>query len=161
MSTPHHTYRQIRTIHAPASACYQRWRDFEEMPGIFHNVKGVYHLGEDVWRWDLRDREGGVTSLDLLLLKDIPDRLLVWRTLAGPELDMTTVVTFDALSPDETQVTVEVTTVPAEGVMGTVMNDLFSVPERAVRLGLDEFKQTMEALAVADEQTHSKYTLSN
>lgn len=139
-------YEDSIEVNAPVAFCYQRWRDFSALPTIFHNVRAIHPLGEGVWRWELFDAVKDTNNWDLLLVDDIPNRLISWKTLAGPELDMKTEINFQPINPVRTRLVVTMCTTMENTLTGKIMNELFGIGSPTIGLNLSEFRQATETI---------------
>lgn len=132
-------------VHAPAGFCYRRWRNFSELPLIFHNIRSIFPLGEGIWRWEIFDHLGDTNNWDLLLADDVPDKRIIWQTLAGPEQGMKAEVNFQAISTNRTRIVVTVCTQIENTLTGKVLNELFGIKSPTIALNLSEFRQAVES----------------
>jgi uncharacterized membrane protein len=138
------TFEKSIEVNASAEDCYNYWREFHCFGSIMHNVKNVYHIHDDVWRWVLIGKHGDESIWDLHLLADVPGRKISWRTLSGPDIDMWVDVDFLPIRSDRSQVTVSVTLSPPDSPIGNLMKELFGVSEQTIARNLEEFKAEVE-----------------
>jgi uncharacterized membrane protein len=131
-------------INASAEDCYSYWHEFHCFSSIMHNVKAVYRVQDDVWRWVLIGQHGDESTWDLLLSADIPGRKISWRTLSGPDIDMWVDIDFLPIKANRSQVTVSVTLSPPDSPIGNLMKELFGVSEQTIAKNLEEVKAEVE-----------------
>ena len=132
-------------ISAPLELCYQWWRDFLAYPSFIHNVQSVTQISEKVWRYGLVGQEGDVSQWDLELDQDIPNRLISWRSLAGPELDIWIDSSFIQLASNETHATLAVALSYPKNPVGTILKKLYGVNIETLTKNLQSFKAVIEA----------------
>ncbi|HEY9686672.1 MAG TPA: SRPBCC family protein [Coleofasciculaceae cyanobacterium] len=134
-------------IQAPAEFCYRYWREFSCFSSFMHNVKDVYPLQDNVWRWVLIGPQGDESTWDLLLSEDIPSRRISWRTLSGPDIGLWVDIDFLKINSDLTQITVTTTLFPPDSPIGNLMKELFGISEQTIARNLEEFKVVVESKA--------------
>jgi uncharacterized membrane protein len=135
-------------VKAPVAYCYREWRNFPNLPLIFHNVKAIYQLDKHIWRWELLDTFGDVKYWDLLLVEDTPNCQITWRTLAGPELDMSANIIFEANGPHESEIMISLGTVHVDDDSLTrTVSELLKITGETLARNLHEFKSHVEQAA--------------
>jgi len=140
------SFEESAYVNAPVALCYQCWRNFDCLPSVFHNVKHVEALGDDVWRWHLLGSHEHESFWDLLLSRDVPDRLISWLTLSGPGLEMAVDIHFDRLDPDRTAIRLQVRVDAPQTQSAAVAENLHGITSRAIHRNLAEFKAVVEGI---------------
>jgi uncharacterized membrane protein len=99
-------------VHAPVEEVYERWTHVEEFPLFMRSLCEVRRLDEGRFYWRA-ERDGvpyeAVEEISLM----IPNHRIAWRNVSGAE--NSGVVSFDAILPDVTVVTLDLAYVPDSG----------------------------------------------
>lgn len=134
------------TINRPAEELYRFWRNFENLPQVMTHLKSVRSLGEDRSHWEARGPAGTPVEWNAVLINDIENKLIAWRSLDGSDLISAGSVHFDPRQGGSTQVTVILQySVAPGGRLGTVIAGLLGDdPSKQIEEDLWRLKQTME-----------------
>jgi uncharacterized membrane protein len=133
------------TIRRPAKELYRYWRDVENLPDIMTHLESVQATGARTSHW--KARAAGVSlEWDAEIVKDEPDQLIGWASLAGSEITHAGSVRFrPAPGGRGTEVVVELFFDPPAGPLGrAVARMLRSLTAAQLERDLREFKQVME-----------------
>lgn len=134
-------------IDAPVCFCYKQWRDFPNLPQIFHNITSIRPINKDIWQWEMLDTFGDLKKWDLLLAEDIPNHQITWRTLQGPSLDLSANIVFESNGPTETEILITLGTVHIDDDSLTkTVSELLKVTSKTLALNLREFKAHIEQI---------------
>jgi uncharacterized membrane protein len=99
-------------VHAPVEDVYARWANVEDFPQFMTSLREVRRVGEHRFYWRA-ERDGqdydAVEEISLM----IPNHRIAWRNVSGSE--NSGVVSFDAISPDVTRVTLDLAYMPDSG----------------------------------------------
>lgn len=140
------TFEESIDIHAPVDYCYYCWHDFTSLPKFMENVKHVSPVDEHIWRWTLVGPQGDESVWDLVLIQDIPNRLIAWQTRSGPEMGMEAEVSFLPVTATTTRVTIKVMLVSPDNPIGHLLKGLFGISSREIRKNLEDFRDIMEGM---------------
>jgi uncharacterized membrane protein len=139
------SYELSIEVDAPVRICYWFWRDFTSFPTFMQNVESVKHLQGNVWCWILKGDKGDECKWELILDKDIPEHLISWRTLSGPEMEMYVDVSFQPVTEERTRVQISIVTFIPDISLGKVLLELYGVSRHRVERNLKHFKERVEA----------------
>ncbi|MBS0659333.1 MAG: SRPBCC family protein [Verrucomicrobia bacterium] len=104
---------------------YRLWRQLECLPSLLPSLESVELLGTDRSRWTLRTRFGERISWEALIVQEVPDRLLAWRSAPGGELVATGTVRFEPDGTGATWLAVELEYQPLTGAMQRALTGMF------------------------------------
>ncbi|SDD76480.1 Polyketide cyclase / dehydrase and lipid transport [Actinokineospora iranica] len=126
-------------VHAPVSATYDQWTQFESFPEFMDGVTEVRQLDDVRLHWVTRI--GGMTrEFDATITEQIPDRRIAWRSDDGP--DHAGEITFDQVDAATTRVTARMVVDP-EGFVENAA-DKAGVLSRRVKGDLKRFREFLE-----------------
>jgi uncharacterized membrane protein len=127
-------------IDVPLHTAYNQWTQFEEFPRFMEGVELVRQLDNTTLLWTA-NIGGQRKEWRARITEQIPDRRIAWRSEGG---DFTSgVVSFQALGPDRTRVTVQLHYEPKG--MAEKVGDMLGVVSRRVQGDLERFKGFIEA----------------
>jgi uncharacterized membrane protein len=134
--------RRSIEVHAPVEDVYGRWTHVEDFPQFMKSLREVHQVDERHFYW--RAERDGVPyeSVEEISLT-IPNHRIAWRNVAGEE--NSGVVSFDAISPEVTRVTLDLAYVPDSG-----WNEPDALAER-IEDTLDAFRDLAEPSGVMEE----------
>ena len=127
-------------VDVPLSTAYDQWTQFEEFPRFMTGVEQVNQLSDDRLEW-VAEIAGARRQWIAKILEQVPDRKVAWAAVEGAT--NAGEVTFDAISPTQTEVHLALEYEP-EGALENV-GDRLSVVEKQAESDLDRFKQYIES----------------
>ena len=89
-------YSDAVTINKPPRECYQYWRDIENFPNIFPQLKSVRNTGENHSHWIAQGPGDTEIAWDAEITEDLPNEQLAWRSLPGAAVPNSGSVRFEA-----------------------------------------------------------------
>ena len=126
-------------VDAPVTAVYNQWTQFESFPQFMEGVEAVEQRDDRHLHWRAKVA-GKEKEWDAEITEQVPDRRVAWRSVGGaPNAG---VVTFDAVSPETTRVSLQLEAEP-ENVVEKV-GDAVGVLDRRVEQDLERFKSFLE-----------------
>lgn len=134
------------TIEAPRSELYAFWRRFENLPRFMEHLVSVSVDANGRSHWVAKAPAGHTAEWDAVLVNDVPDSIIAWKTVGHPDVANAGAVNFsDAPGGRGTIVKVALDYEPPGGKVGVLIARLFGEnPDRQVREDLRKFKQLME-----------------
>ncbi len=126
-------------VEVPVAMAYARWTDFERFPDFLSGIDSVTRTGEGMLHWKVSI--GGVErEFDAAVIDEQPNRVISWKSVAGPE--HSGAVVFEQLAADRTRIDVTMGWEP-EGFVEKV-GAAINVDQRQVDKDLTEFKRLVE-----------------
>ncbi|MGE3178291.1 MAG: SRPBCC family protein [Vicinamibacterales bacterium] len=149
-----HVRESVR-LEKPVGEVYGFWRRFENLPRFMMNLERVTDLGSGRSHWEARGPGDVRVEWDAEIIKDVPDRLISWRSLPGADVVTAGSVCFEPVrNGRETQIAVHLQYEPPAGRMGSAVAWLAGrEPSQSVREDLRRLKQCMEAGEIARTPT--------
>jgi len=133
------TYTHSIEVEVPVRSAYDQWTQFETFPQFMAGVREVDQLTDDRTHWVVEI--GGVTrEFDATITEQRPDKKVAWSSDDEPA--QVGVVTFAALGPDRSRVTLQMDFEPDGAV--EKKGDALGIVERRVKGDLDRFKEFIE-----------------
>jgi uncharacterized membrane protein len=127
-------------INGPVRTAYNQWTQFEEFPRFMEGVESVKQLDDTTLLW-VANVGGEHKEWRARITEQVPDDHIAWRSEGG---DFTSgVVSFQALGPDKTRVTVRLNYEP-KGVTEKI-GDMLGMVSRRVQGDLERFKDFIES----------------
>jgi uncharacterized membrane protein len=152
--------RKAITVNRPLEEVYQFWRNFENLPRFMNHLEAVQVMGEQRSHWKAKAPAGMTVEWDAEIVEDRPNELILWRSLAGADVDNSGTVRFKpAPGGRGTEVHVELHYSPPGGVIGATIAKLFGeAPEQQVAGDLRVFKQVLETgeIVRSDASIHQR-----
>jgi uncharacterized membrane protein len=139
-------FRKTITINREPAVVYGFWRNFENLPRFMRNLESVAVHGLTHSHWVAKGPAGQRVEWDAVILEDIPNHLISWRSVEGSDVDNAGAVRFEA-APGQlgTIVQVDISYRPPGGKLGTAVAKIFGkAPDQEVQGDLARFKQVME-----------------
>lgn len=138
------------TVSKPAAELYAYWRDFTNHPRFMKYLESVRLLDDSRSRWTWALPSGHRLEWDSVIVNDIPNELIAWKTIGDPDLRNAGSVHFrQAAAGRGTEVRLVMDYEPIGGRPGHMVAKLFGLaPEQMVREDLQRFKQLMETSEV-------------
>jgi uncharacterized membrane protein len=127
-------------INLPVRTAYNQWTQFEEFPRFMEGVESVKQLDDTTLHW-VANVGGERKEWRARITEQVPDHHIAWRSDGG---DFSSgVVSFQALAPDKTRVTVRLNYEP-KGVTEK-LGDMLGLVSRRVQGDLERFKNFIES----------------
>ena len=134
------TIEKSMDINIPVRTAYNQWTQFEEFPRFMEGVESVKQLDDTTLLW-VANVGGERKEWRARITEQVPDHHIAWRSEGG---DFTSgVVSFQALGPDKTRVTVRLNYEP-KGVTEKI-GDMLGMVSRRVQGDLERFKDFIES----------------
>lgn len=131
------------------SDIYDRWANFETFPHFMKHIKSVKKTGGRTSHWVMEGPLGITLEWDAETTRLEENKRIAWsskdQTQEG-NIKTSGQVTFNALSPEETEITVTLQYVPPAGLPGEVVAELFGDPEGKLVNDLRDFKAQVEGI---------------
>jgi uncharacterized membrane protein len=126
-------------VDRPLQQVYNQWTQFEEFPRFMEGVKEVKQLDDTRLHW-VAEIAGKEKQWNAKIIEQIPDLRVAWESESGEYTSG--VVSFQALGPDRTRVTLEISYDPK----GFIENagDTIGVVSRRIENDLERFKEFIE-----------------
>jgi len=127
-------------INVPVRTAYNQWTQFEEFPRFMEGVESVKQLNDTTLHW-VANVGGERKEWRARVTEQVPDHHIAWRSEGG---DFTSgVVSFQALVPDKTRVTVRLNYEPKGAT--EKLGDMLSMGSHRVDGDLERFKDFIES----------------
>jgi len=134
------TIEKAIDINVPVRTAYNQWTEFEEFPRFMEGVESVKQLNDMTLLW-VANVGGERKEWRARITEQVPDHHISWRSEGG---DFTSgMVSFQALGPDKTRVTVRLNYEP-KGVTEK-LGDMLGIGSRRVEGDLERFKDFIES----------------
>ena len=126
-------------VDRPLHQVYNQWTQFEEFPRFMEGVKEVKQFDDTRLHW-VAEIAGKEKQWTAKIIGQIPDHRIAWESGSGEYTSG--VVSFQALGPDRTRVTLEISYDPK----GFIENagDTIGVVSRRIENDLEHFKEFIE-----------------
>ena len=127
-------------VHVPVRTAYDQWTQFETFPQFMEGVERIVQLDDTHQKWET---SVGFANREFTteIVEQVPDQVVAWR--ATGEARHAGRVSFSALGPDQTQVTVVMDFEPTDLVEKA--GDALGVVDRRVEGDLERFKSFIES----------------
>jgi uncharacterized membrane protein len=136
-------------VGAPVAEVFATWADFENFPRFMEHLKSVRRTGEKTSRWVANGPMGQDVEWEAETTRVEPNKRIAWRSTEDSRIKTSGQVTFNELSPEETEITATLQYVPPGGVAGETAARLLSDPEEMLEQDLRRFKSYVEGRVVA------------
>ena len=126
-------------VDRPLHQVYNQWTQFEEFPRFMEGVKEVKQFDDTRLHW-VAEIAGKEKQWTAKTIEQIPDHRIAWESESGEYTSG--VVSFQALGPDRTRVTLEISYDPK----GFIENagDTIGVVSRRIENDPEHFKEFIE-----------------
>jgi len=132
-------------INVPAERVYELWSNFTNFPRFMAHVREVRDLGEGRSHWKVAGPAGSTAEWDAVITKDVPHRVLAWKSVPGEPVKSAGIVRFDPNPDGSTRVTVRLAYNPPAGAVGHAVASLFGAdPKTAMDEDLVRLKSLLE-----------------
>jgi len=135
------------TIRKPAAELYGFWRALPNLMQVVNHPVSISALSPDESHWSVSAPAGKRVEWNAVIINDVPDRLIAWRSRDGADVPNAGSVRFEDAPGDEgTELTVALEYIPPGGRLGAWMAKLTRDSAGAqVYDALRRFKALMEA----------------
>jgi uncharacterized membrane protein len=133
------TVEKITEINAPLSAVYNQWTQFETFPEFMEGIEEVKQLDDKTLHWKA-NVSGTIKEWDAEIIQQVPDSLIAWRSISGPEHNGT--VSFRPRGPGRTEVMVRIELQP-QSILESIAGAL-GIVDRRVEGDLERFKEFIQ-----------------
>jgi uncharacterized membrane protein len=132
-------------VHASPEACYQRWRDFTQLPKFMTHIQTVKVIDEKHSHWVVVGPGNSTVEWNAEIIEDIPHERISWRSVENSQVDIAGSVRFEPARGQATNIEVTLTYNPPLGPLGETLAGLFGEkPETQLKEDLARFKEAME-----------------
>jgi len=146
---PEQTTKSI-IVGAPAADVFAAWADFENFPRFMEHIKSITRTGDKTTRWVASGPMGRDVEWEAETTRFEPNKRIAWRSTDDSPVTTSGQVTFNQLSPHQTEVTVTLQYVPPGGIAGEAAARLLSDPEEMLEEDLLRFKSYVESGVTAN-----------
>jgi uncharacterized membrane protein len=146
---PEQTTKSI-IVGAPAADVFAAWADFENFPRFMEHIKSITRTGDKTTRWVASGPMGQDVEWEAETTRFEPNKRIAWRSTDDSPVTTSGQVTFNQLSPQQTEVTVTLQYVPPGGIAGEAAARLLSDPEEMLEEDLLRFKSYVENRVTAN-----------
>lgn len=124
-------------VNVPLHSVYNQWTQFEDFPRFMDGVSEVRQTDDAHIHW-YANRHGKSVEWDSEITEQIPDQLIAWRDVSGPENHGR--ISFHPVKEDQTRIELTLDLAPDESAQAS------HEEETRQRIGHDlhRFKQLME-----------------
>lgn len=138
---------QAVTIRKPAAELYAFWRDLPNLMQVINHPVSITAPSADESHWSVSAPAGKRVEWDAIIINDVTDRLIAWRSRDGADVQNAGSVRFENAPGDEgTEVTVALEYNPPGGRLGALIAKLTRDSAGSqVYDALRRFKALMEA----------------
>ena len=131
-------------VEAPRDDIFRYWSNFENFSTFMSNVEDVRMSAQDTSHWRVKGPLGMSVEFDAKTTEMDPNRGIGWNTVDG-EVMTSGEVRFEETAPGRTQVEVTMNYAdPPGGVVGEVVANVLSNPERNLKEDLENFARIVE-----------------
>jgi uncharacterized membrane protein len=131
-------------VKGAADDLYRIWANFEAFPRFMENIKSVTKIDDRLSHWVMQGPFGAPVEWDAETTRLEPNTRIAWNSKDNSELKTSGQVTFKELGANETEITVTLHYEPPAGMVGDLVAQLFSNPERRLTEDLRRFKEFVE-----------------
>jgi uncharacterized membrane protein len=146
------------TINKSTEELYQYWHNFENLPTFMKHLQSVKVINETRSHWVANAPLGTNIEWDAEIIKDEPNHLIAWASVAGSDVSNSGFVRFQpATGGRGTEVKVVMEYEPPGGAIASAVAKLFGEePEQQIGDELNRFKQLMETGEIATKEGQPK-----
>jgi uncharacterized membrane protein len=144
------------TINRPRAEVYAFWRALENLPQFMENIVSISALDAKRSHWVVQAPAGKTVEWDALIVEDIPDQLISWKSAEDSDITHSGHIEFrDAQAGRGTEVTATILYDPPAGALGKIAAKLFQEePKIQTRRDLRRLKQLLETGEIATSIRH-------
>jgi uncharacterized membrane protein len=135
-------------VSKPRQSVYRAWRKFENLPLFMSHIAEVKEGIDNISEWKAQIPGNPITvSWRSVIVRDIPDREITWRSLPDSMIDNVGKIEFrDAEDAAGTDIHVTISYQPPMGIVGDAISSFFQPRlEKIVREDIFGFKEFIEA----------------
>lgn len=133
---------------------YRFWRNFEHLPRFMNHLKSVTILDEKRSHWVAAAPIGDTVEWDAEIIKETENETIVWKSLAGADVDNRGSVSFAQAADGGTEVKVAMVYEPPGGALGAAFAAFFGEnPQQQLEEDLTRFKLLMETGTPEETET--------
>jgi uncharacterized membrane protein len=137
--------KESMTVARPPSEVYRFWRNLDNLPSFLTNLVSVEQLDDTRSRWTFRGPGGKNVRWDAVIINEIENELIAWKSLPGADVVSAGSVSFTPARHGGTAVTVTMQYAPPAGKVGAAMAWLMGRGGASeVREDLRRLKQILE-----------------
>lgn len=137
------TINESVQVNVPVRTAYNQWTQFEDFPDIMEGVQEVRQIGDRHVHWHAKVW-GKDLEWDAEITRQIPDKLIEWRSVSGP--DNGGFVEFRPLGAGQTEISVHIEYDP-QGAAESVGSAL-GIAKNRVHHDLEHLKEFLEQRGV-------------
>lgn len=145
------------TINKSPEELYRFWRNLENLPRFMKHLESVKVLDGKRSHWVAKAPAGRTVEWDAVIVNEIENQLIGWRSLENAHVDNAGSVHFKAAPGGRgTELSIELEYSPPGGMVGSLVAKLFGEePEQQIAEDLYRFKQLMETGEIATTEGQS------
>lgn len=141
---------QTITVERPPAELYGVWRDFRNLPRFMRDLESVTSLADGRTHWVAVGPGGTRIEWDAVIVNDIQDSLIAWKTVGSPDIAHAGSVHFRPSADGRgTDVRLIMEYEPPGGRLGKVASALTRIfgesPSQRMKEDLERFKEQMES----------------
>jgi uncharacterized membrane protein len=141
---------QAVTINRPVREVFDFFRNFENLPTFMENVERIDVIDDQRSHWVVKAPGNRTVEWDAMLLEEIDQHSLTWRSLDNADVANSGRVTFDDAGPRGTIVRAVIAYDPPGGMIGKAIAKMFQrEPAIQARRDLRRMKQLLETGEIA------------
>jgi uncharacterized membrane protein len=149
VSVPHDEGYKVEksvVIEQPPEVLYRFWRNFENLPRFMSHLKSVTVIDKTHSHWVVKGPAGRDVEWDAVIINDVLNQLIAWRSLDGSDVPNAGSVHFEQLVPSmATEVRVVLKYAPPAGVLGALIAAIFGENSaKQLQDDLNRLKEVME-----------------
>jgi uncharacterized membrane protein len=126
------------------ATAYALWADFQNFPRFMKNIRSVTLTGSETSHWVMNGPLGKDVEWDARVTRLEPNKRIAWTSSEESDVRTSGQVTFNALGPQETEITVMMHYVPPAGAAGEAIAKLLSDPAGQLEEDIRNFKAYAE-----------------
>ena len=142
-------------IEAPVEDIFRYWSNFQNFSNFMSNVEEVRMTAQDTSHWRVKGPLGKSVEFDAKTTEMDPNRGIGWNTVDG-DVMTSGEVRFEEVSPGRTRIEVTMNYAdPPGGVVGEVVANVLSNPERNLKEDLENFARILEREELGGPQSQT------
>jgi uncharacterized membrane protein len=145
-------------VEAPVEEIFRYWSNFQNFSNFMSNIEEIRLTAQDTSHWRVKGPLGKSVEFDAKTTEMDPNRGIGWNTVDG-DVMTSGEVRFEEVSPGRTRIEVTMNYAdPPGGVVGEVVANVLSNPERNLKEDLENFARIVERgeLGGPEAQTPSR-----
>jgi uncharacterized membrane protein len=145
-------------VEAPIEEIFRYWSNFQNFSNFMSNIEEIRLTAQDTSHWRVKGPLGKSVEFDAKTTEMDPNRGIGWNTVDG-DVMTSGEVRFEEVSPGRTRIEVTMNYAdPPGGVVGEVVANVLSNPERNLKEDLENFARIVERgeLGGPEAQTPSR-----